>query len=320
MPVDPDIAPFLQRVNAKLPPPRPRPLADDRAAMHRLAEIVAPRPPILMHAVADSTVPGPDGDTPIRVYRPAPHTAAVVMYFHGGGWMTGDLDSHDFLVRKLAATTGFTFVAVDYRLAPEHRFPAGLHDCLAATIWVSDHPSDVGGAGCLAVAGDSAGGNLAAVVARTFRDRHRHLGAQLLLYPVIDSGGDYPSRVENGHGYLLTVDDIRVSAEVYLGDQKELLFSEDVAPIRAADLTGLAPAVIGAAHLDPLRDEALAYGQALTAAGVDVFAADYPGMIHTFAGLFAISAGADRALRQLLSEFTRRVLTTRPRRPAAGTM
>jgi acetyl esterase len=271
-----------------------------------------------MYSVEDATIPGPVTGIPIRTYRPSADPAPTAVYFHGGGWMTGSIASHDFLVRKLARESGLVFVSVDYRLAPEHPFPAGLDDCRAATAWVAEHIHDYGGlAGQLAVAGDSSGGNLAAVVARRFRDQGRHLSAQLLLYPVIDSAGDYPSRHENGSSYLLTLDDIVTSAQNYLGNRPELLGSADVAPIRATDLSGLAPAVIGVAHHDPLRDEGLAYAYKLAAAGVDVFAKNYPGMIHTFASLYAISAGANQALRELLNEFSHRARIPRSTRDAA---
>jgi acetyl esterase len=128
-----------------------------------------------------------------------------------------------------------------------------------------------------------------------------------LLYPVIDSAGDYPSRHEYSDGYLTTLKDIAVSAQVYLGDDPTLVTTQDVAPIRATNLGGLAPAIIGVAHADPLRDEGLAYAQALAAAGVDVFARDYEGMIHTFAAMFAISDRADRALTELLGQFSKRL-------------
>jgi acetyl esterase len=155
------------------------------------------------------------------------------------------------------------------------------------------------------------------VVARWYRDQGRHINSQLLLYPVIDSAGDYPSRHENGGSYLLTIDDIVTSAQNYLGDRPELLGSADVAPIRATDLRGLAPAVIGIAHHDPLRDEGLAYANKLAAAGVDVFAKDYPGMIHTFASFYAISTGANQALRELLTEFSDQARFPRSIREAA---
>jgi acetyl esterase len=307
MAVDPGIAPFLARVNGRPPPSEPVSLAQARRGIYRLAEIVAPETEIAMHSVEDATIPGQATDIPIRMYRPTADPAPTAVYFHGGGWMTGGIASHDFLVRKLAHESGLVFVSVDYRLAPEHRFPAGLEDCLAATAWVADHIHEYGGlAGQVSVAGDSSGANLAAVVARRFRDQGRRLSAQLLLYPVIDSAGNYPSRRENGGRYLLTLDDIVISAENYLGNRPELLGSADVAPIRAADLRGLPPAVIGIAHHDPLRDEGLAYANKLAAAGVDVFAKDYPGMIHTFASLYAISTAADRALQELLAEFSHR--------------
>ena len=316
--VDPGIAPLLARVNRRRSPSKPVSIAQARRGIYRLAEIVAPEPQIAMYSVEDTTIPGPVTDIPIRTYRPTADPAPTAVYFHGGGWMTGSIASHDFLVRKLARDSGLVFVSVDYRLAPEHPFPAGLDDCLAATAWVAEHVHDYGSlAGQLSVAGDSSGGNLAAVVARRFRDQGRHLNAQLLLYPVIDSAGDYPSRHENGGGYLLTLDDIVTSAHNYLGNRSELLGSADVAPIRAADLSGLAPAVIGVAHHDPLRDEGLAYANKLAAAGVDVFAKDYPGMIHTFASLYAISPGANQALRELLTEFSHRSRIPRSTREAA---
>lgn len=307
MAVDPGIARLLARVNRRPPLSQPVSLAQARRGIYRLAEIVAPEPEIAMYSVEDATIPGPVTGIPIRTYRPTADPAPTAVYFHGGGWMTGSIASHDFLVRKLARESGVVFVSVDYRLAPEHPFPAGLDDCLAATGRVADHIHDYGGlAGQLSVAGDSSGGNLAAVVARRFRDQGGHLNAQLLLYPVIDSGGDYPSRDENGGGYLLTLDDIVTSAKNYLGNRPELLRSADVAPILTTDLSGLAPAVIGVAHHDPLRDEGLAYANRLAAAGVDVFAKDYPGMIHTFASLYAISTGANQALQELLTEFSHR--------------
>jgi acetyl esterase len=316
MTMDPGIAVFLARANRR-PPSAPVSLAQARRGIYRLAEIVAPEPQLAMYSVEDATIPGPVTDIAIRTYRPTADPAPTAVYFHGGGWMTGSIASHDFLVRKLARECGLVFVSVDYRLAPEHRFPAGLQDCLAATAFVAEHIHAYGGLpGYLSVAGDSSGANLAAVVARRFRDQGRHLNSQLLLYPVIDSAGDYPSRRENGRGYLLTLDDIVTSARNYLGDTTELLGCADVAPIRAADLRGLAPAVIGVAHHDPLRDEGLAYATKLAAAGVDVFVKDYPGMIHTFASFYAISAGANQALGELLAEFSHRARIPRFTREA----
>lgn len=310
VPIDCDIAPLLHRINTRNPPVVTPTLGDHRVGIHRFASIVAPKPPIEIYSVDDSTIIGPSGRIPIRIYRASCKPTPTVVFFHGGGWMTGDLDSHDFLVRKLVRETGFAFVAVDYRLAPENPFPAGLDDCTVAAIWVSDHAADYGGQpGRVAVAGDSAGANLAAVVARRFRDNHRSLCAQLLLYPVVDSAGEYPSRQEYANGHLVTLEDIHHSAKVYLGQNLALATTEDVAPIRATTLGGIAPAVIGVAHCDPLRDEGLAYARALRAAGVDVFVRDYEGMIHSFATMFAVSAAADRDLVELLEVFSRKVAT-----------
>jgi acetyl esterase len=306
MMIDADIARLLEPINAARGPGTPPPtVADHRARMDRMAGALGPEPRIEVDSVVDSTIPGPAGDIPVRTYRATNQPTGTVMYFHGGGWITGDLDSHDFVVRKLVHETGLGFVAVDYRLAPENPFPAGLADRTAAAMWVDDHAEDYGGIkDRLAVAGDGAGGNLAAVVARKFRDAERHLTAQLLLYPMIDSAGDYPSCDEYGEGFLVTADDIAVSAQLYLGNNLSLVTTEDVTPIRARNLSGIAPAVIGVAHADPLRDEGLAYADALAAAGVDALVSDSQGMIHNFAAMFAISDGANRALTGVLAQFS----------------
>src|ERR1700694_4667141 len=158
--VDPGIAPFLARVNSKPPPNKPVSLAQARRGIYRLAEIVAPVPEIAMYSVEDATIPGPVTGIPIRTYRPSADPAPTVVYFHGGGWMTGSIASHDFLVRKLARESALAFVSVEYRLAPEHPFPAGLDDCLAATDWVAEHIDDYGGlAGHLCLAGGNLGRN-----------------------------------------------------------------------------------------------------------------------------------------------------------------
>src|SRR5258705_9422617 len=141
------IAWLLARVNRRPPPSQRVTLAQARQGIYRLAEIVAPQPEIAMYSVEDATIPGPVTGIPIRTYRPTADPAPTAVYFHGGGWMTGSIASHDFLVRKLAKETGLVFISVDYRLAPEHPFPAGLDDCLAATAWVDEHIHDYGGDG-----------------------------------------------------------------------------------------------------------------------------------------------------------------------------
>jgi acetyl esterase len=307
--IDPDIAQLLEQVNAEPEPGGSSPtVADHRTRMDRMATFLAPKPRIELDSVVDSTIPGAGRDISVRTYQATNQPTATVMFFHGGGWITGDLDSHDFLVRKLANETGFGFVAVDYRLAPENPFPAGLDDCTAAAMWVGEHAEDFGGIkGQLAVSGDGTGGNLAAVVARKFRDANRQMTAQLLLYPVTDSDGHYPSRDEYGEGYLVSANDTAISIQEYLGNSPSLVTTEDVAPLRAINLNGLAPAVIGIAHTDPYRDEGLAYAQALETAGVDVFVSEYEGMIHNFAAMFAISDGANQALTDILGQLSKKM-------------
>jgi acetyl esterase len=305
MPVDPAIAPLLAAASAA---PRATDIEAIRDGLRRTAALVGPNPPIPMHSVTDRTVPGRAGEIPVRVYRPADGPAPTVVFFHGGGWSAGDLESHDFFVRKLAAETGYVFAAVHYRLVPEDPFPAGLDDSTDAAVYASEHAEEFGGIpGRLALAGDSAGGNLAAVVARRLRDHGTPVAAQLLMWPVLDPVGDYPSRAENSDGYMLTAEEVAELAKAYVGGNLGLLASPDVAPARASDLSGLAPAVIGAAEYDPLRDEAIDYGQALKKAGVDAFATVHDGMIHTYGAMFNISPAANSALLELLRQFRQRV-------------
>jgi acetyl esterase len=279
MPVDPDIQPFI----------------DD-------PELRADRPKLPMHQIDDHSIPGPAGDVPVRLYRPSAGPTGTVLLIHGGGWQGGSIRGYDFLARRLAADTGQAVVSLDYRLAPEHPFPAALHDSLAVARWVSDHPQQYGGKAGFGVAGDSAGGNIAAVLARIFRDEGRGMAAQLLLYPIVDSGGHYPSRDENASGYVIGTYEIKQSAEMYLAGQ-DMWTSPDFAPMHARDLAGIAPAVIGAAQYDPMRDDALEYARRLADAGVDVFVRSYEGMIHTFAARYSVSPRADAALTELLQEF-----------------
>lgn len=198
-------------------------------------------------------------------------------------------------------------VAVDYRLAPEHPFPAGYDDCLAAARHVADHIEEYGGRpDRLALAGDSAGANPAAIVALAFRDEHRPLAAQLLTYPTTDDG-DHPSRVRNADGYLLSRQDVLDLRFPYAGDDPAVRACARVSPLRADSHAGLAPAVIGTAQYDPLRDEGNACAAALTEAGVDVFARTYDGLIHAFLHLFRASPASDAAVTELHAQFKARL-------------
>ncbi|MEV6955903.1 alpha/beta hydrolase [Streptomyces sp. NPDC051183] len=260
--------------------------------------------------VTDTTVPGPAGPVPVRVYRPGDGRAPAptVVFFHGGGWLTGDLDTHDAPCRRLCHDLGAVVVAVDYRLAPEHPFPAGYEDCLAAARWVADHIGDYGDRpDRLALVGDSAGGNLAAAVALAFRDEGRPLAAQLLFYPATDLAGDHPSRSENAEGYLLTARSILALQYLYAGPDPAVRKDPRISPLLAEDFRGVAPAVIGTGQYDPLRDEAVAYAEALASAGVDVYSSTYPGLIHAFLNLAAIDPVSDAAVTDLVAELRRRL-------------
>ncbi len=253
--------------------------------------------------VEDRSIPGPAGPVPVRVYRPAgAGPAPLVTYFHGGGWVIGDIDTHDGSCRILSRRTGAVVVSVDYRLAPEHRFPAALDDCAAATAWVAAHGGELGGdPDRLGVAGDSAGGNLAAGV--TLRARHRGgpaICAQALVYPAVDFTTVRPSSVTNGEGYLLTAAAISWFAAQYLGDHDRA--DPEASPL-LADLTGLPPAVVATAEFDPLRDEGHAYAEALGDAGVPVRLLEFPGLVHGFMGLGALSPASARATDEVWSAF-----------------
>ncbi|CAN5741793.1 alpha/beta hydrolase [soil metagenome] len=250
-------------------------------------------------SVADRAIPGPAGDIGVRVYRPADPSGAVLVWFHGGGWVLGDLESADANCRALANRSGAVVVSVDYRLAPEHPSPAGFDDCLAATSWVAARGADLGvDPARLAVGGDSAGANLAALVAIAAR----HLGApvvrfQLLVYPVTDLTMGHPSIEENADGYLLTAATMRWFTESHLAGTDPA--DPSVSPLLVDDLSGLPPALVMTAGFDPLRDEGDAYAARLAYAGVAVDHTRYDTMIHGFFGMTALfevaRAAMDRA-------------------------
>ena len=259
-----------------------------------------------VRAVEDGTIPGPAGDIPIRTYRPdADGPVPTVVFFHGGGFVIGDLDTHDDHGRLICHLVEAVVVSVDYRLAPEHPFPAGFEDCLAATRWVAEHIDELGGdADRIAVAGDSAGGNLAAAVALSTKDDGPRLTAQLLIYPGVDFREDdelHPSRIENGEGLFLTAEDMRWFRNHYLHEEEH---AEDprASVLLAPDLAGLPPAVVGTGEYDPLRDEGEAYAKALEDAGVKVVLRRYDGLIHGFFGMGNISPASAAAAKDLCEE------------------
>ncbi|MFZ2362282.1 MAG: alpha/beta hydrolase [Anaerolineae bacterium] len=243
------------------------------------------RQPVPVASVVDRTIPGPAGELPIRVYTPeGPGPFPAVVYFHGGGFVVGSIDGGDAACRALCHGAHCIVVSVDYRLAPEHKFPAAVDDCLAATRWVAAHAAELNAdAAMLVVAGESAGGNLAAVTALRLRDEGGPaLRGQLLFYPVTDyHTPPTPSYLANANGYLLTRAMMVWFWGHYLNDASEAGHPH-ASPLRAPDLSGLPPALVITAEFDPLRDEGERYAERLQRASVPTQLTRYDGMIHGF--------------------------------------
>ena len=275
-----------------------RPIDEVRAEARAGSEMIASAARPEVDAVHDRTIPGSDCDIPARVYRPeGDGPFGICLYYHGGGFTIGDLDSVDHICRAICNRARCLVVSIDYRLAPEHPFPAAVDDAWAGVRWALDRGHEVGGdPSRVVVAGDSAGANLAAVVALRSRDDARpDLVGQVLVYPGVDRTGEYPSSLENGEGYLLTSAMRRFFAEAYLPDGTDLT-DWRVSPLLAETHAGVAPALVVTAEYDPLRDEGEAYAEALEAAGVETTLRRYDGMIHGFLGWFGISDVAAAAL------------------------
>jgi acetyl esterase len=254
--------------------------------------------------VRDLSIPGPAGAIPLRAYRPAAETPTpVVVFFHGGGWTLGTLDSIDGVCRELARRAECVVVSVDYRLAPEHPFPAAVDDAYAAVEWVASHAGAFGGdPERLGVAGTSAGGNLAAAAAlRATLFDGPDIAHQALLYPILDHALDTESYEENADGPLLTRADMRWFWEQYLQSPIDA-HNPFAAPLRAPDLSGLPPATVVTAGFDPLRDEGVAYAEQLAAAGVSVEHRHFPSMAHGFLSLTADVDVADEAMDAVASD------------------
>ena len=260
---------------------------------------LTPRPPgEEVATVEDRTLPLNGESIPVRIYRPSADSKVrpVLVWFHGGGWVIGNLDSADFACRMLTNASGCVVVSVDYRLAPEHKFPAAADDCFAATQWVVEHADELGvDASKVAVGGDSAGGNLAAVVAQMAKEAGGPaISYQALVYPVTNFSFATASYTDNAEGYLLTRASMEWFWGHYLGNEGDGQHVK-ASPLLCADLTGLPPAIVITAEYDPLRDEGEAYADALRKAGVAVESKRYEGQIHGFFANPAIDDGAAAA-------------------------
>ena len=308
--VDPQVREFLESA-AALKAPRVETLSPREARKLMDASTLLLGEPPQVERVESFDVPGPGGAIPVRLVVPLGDASKgrplpVLVFFHGGGWVTGSIKTHDVLCREIAARSGFAVASVDYRLAPEHPFPAAINDAEAATLWIAEHAGDFGlDASRIAVGGDSAGGNLAAVVALRVRGKTRHpLAYQLLIYPVTDCDLNSPSYLENAEGYMLTRSAMAWFWDQYVPDLEKRV-DPDVSPLRAPDLSGLPPALVITAGFDPLRDEAVVYASKLKEAGVAVDHLAYPGMIHGFLRRHALFQVADNAIDQIAASLKR---------------
>ncbi len=298
MPLDPQAKAVIDQLAALGMAPL-HTLTPDEARAQMLARRAAiPVEPVAK--IQDLAAAGPAGPIPLRAYTPeGSGPFPVVVYFHGGGWVVGNIESHDGTCRSLANASGCIVVSVEYRLAPEHKFPAATDDAYAAARWVSENADGFGGnADRLAVAGDSAGGNLAAVVSLMARDRGGpRIAFQLLVYPVTDFNLDTQSYMDNAEGYFLTRQGMDWFWKHYLSEPSEGSHPH-ASPLQAESLSGLPPALVITAEYDPLRDEGEAYAERLKAAGVSADCTRYPGMIHGFFGMSQVLDKANDAIRE----------------------
>jgi acetyl esterase len=269
----------------------------------RQTALTIDRNPVPVSAVTELSIPGPDGDIGARHYRPDNDgVGALLMFFHGGAWVVGDLDTHDNVCRLICRDAGIQVLSVAYRLAPEHPAPAGLQDAYAAYRWALEHGGDLGARpGIVAVGGDSAGGNLATVVARLGRDDGVPPALQLLLYPVTDLRGGTRSRALFASGFFLTAHDIDWCTQRYLGESQLDVTDPRVSPLLADDLAGMSPALVISAGFDPLRDEGEAYADRMRDAGVTVDARRMSSLIHSFCNFSPLGGGSALAMAAITS-------------------
>jgi acetyl esterase len=294
-----------------------------RAESRRGATMLNGSRPLPMSRIEDRTIPGEAGPIPVRHYVPAGQAPAepapLLVYYHGGGWCIGDLETHDGICRFLAAASGASVLAVDYRLAPEHPFPAAVEDAWTAFAWAAANAASLGADPArIAVGGDSAGGNLSAVVSLLAREgggaRPAH---QLLLYPVTDAEGQFESRRTYSRGFLLTEADREAYEASYLPGGVDAA-DPRVSLLQVADLSNLPPAYLVTAGFDPLRDEGEAYALRMREAGTAVALRRHPGLIHAFANDFGVCPSARAALSEAAGALRMGLAASDARGAAAG--
>lgn len=301
MPLDPLMKAFLDQLAAQ-PGPKTSELSapEARATLVALMQFAGPKD-VPIGKVVNTKAPGPGGDIPLRNYAPVAaggEALPTLVFYHGGGYVIGDLDTHDGLCRMFANEAGVRVIAVDYRLAPEHKFPAAVDDAWVSLKWIETNASELGvDANRLAVGGDSAGACLGAVMAQMAKERGGpKLAFQLLMFPVTQVGSDTRSMRENAEGYFLE----KATLDWFFGhylDEGADRNDTRLSPLLAKDLAGLPPAYVMTAGFDPLHDEGIAYADKLRAAGVPVTVADYPDLVHVFTWLQSVLPQAGEAVR-----------------------
>jgi acetyl esterase len=296
--IDPQVQALVARLESAGGTPLVRESAAETRQHYRDLSLARRGPGFVPEEVADvvdETIEGPAGPLPLRTYTPTDDRGRVVTYLHGGGFVMGDLDTHDPVCRRVANGLGAVVVAVDYRLGPEHRHPAAVDDSTTAMEWVAaHHPGRVSG-----VAGDSAGATLAALAALATRGTPVEPAAQMLLYPATDPSQSRASVRANGEGYFLTAADLAWFFDQYVAGDP----ADGSLDLLAADVAGVAPAVVATAEFDPLRDEGDAYAERLRAAGVPVTHLPGPGLIHGYFGFLGLAEAADRQSAAVLAAF-----------------
>jgi acetyl esterase len=295
---------FLQLLaRSGQPPLNKMSVADARFEYDAFMQQLGGRP-AAVGEIVDRTMEGTTGRLRIRIYRPAGTVARLlpaILYFHGGGWVIGSLEGYDLACRFFCARTGCAVISVDYRLAPEHKFPAAIDDGLAAYRWLANEATELGlDPARIILAGDSAGGTIAAVAAQLLRGEARPPCLQWLIYPATDLAGDTASHKSCGEGFLLSHADMEWFRNHYLNDPAEIA-DPRASPLKAGDLSGVAPALVFTAGFDPLRDEGQAYADRLRLAGVKTFHREFDTLIHGFVGMRGALQAAARAMDDMVA-------------------